>query len=154
MQLIQLGVVLWRSGLTTTKREKHNWGRGGTGGKIVVADQKIACRNKAPLHSHSKQSGKLARSCFSWRFFASHSNNSQINGYSFKNRSWIPCFGMIFFVIEWLEEVNMATWTWPWEQIQYTSSYGLFKTVINEEKRDMRMKCRLWTHVIMLMIRI
>ena len=24
-----------------------------------------------------------------------------------------------------------------------TSSYGLFKTVINEEKRDMRMKCKL-----------
>ena len=35
-----------------------------TGGKFVVADQKIADRNKAPLHLHSKQSRKLARSCF------------------------------------------------------------------------------------------
>jgi hypothetical protein len=51
-----------------------------------------------------------------------------------------------FFVIEGLEEVNMATLTWPWEQIQYTSSYGLFKTVINEEKRDMRMKCKTSTN--------
>ena len=39
-----------------------------------------------------------------------------------------------------MEEVNMATWTW--EKIPHTSSYGLFKTVINEEKRDMRMKCK------------
>jgi hypothetical protein len=36
-----------------------------TGGKFVVADQKIAGRNKAPLHLHSKQSRKLGRSCFS-----------------------------------------------------------------------------------------
>ena len=35
----------------------------------------------------------------------------------------------------------MATLTW--EKIPNTSSYGLFKTVINEEKRDMRMKCKL-----------
>jgi hypothetical protein len=45
----------------------------GTGRKFVVADQNIAGRNKAPLHLHSKQSRKLARSCFSWRFFAFHS---------------------------------------------------------------------------------
>jgi hypothetical protein len=38
---------------------------GKTGGRFVVADQKIAGRNKAPLHLHSKQSRKLARSCFS-----------------------------------------------------------------------------------------
>jgi hypothetical protein len=36
-----------------------------TGGKFVVTDQKIAGRNKAPLNLHSKQSRKLARSCFS-----------------------------------------------------------------------------------------
>jgi hypothetical protein len=29
---------------------------GTTGGKVVVADQKIAGRNNAPLHLHSKQS--------------------------------------------------------------------------------------------------
>jgi hypothetical protein len=44
-----------------------------TGGKFVVADQKIAGRNKAPLHLHSKQSRKLARSRFSGPFFAFHS---------------------------------------------------------------------------------
>jgi glutathione peroxidase-family protein len=44
-----------------------------TGGKFVVADQKIAGRNKAPLYLHLKQSRKLPRSCFSWRFFAFHS---------------------------------------------------------------------------------
>jgi hypothetical protein len=36
-----------------------------TGGKFVVADQKIAGRNKAPLHLNSKQSRKLARRSFS-----------------------------------------------------------------------------------------
>jgi hypothetical protein len=102
-----------------------------TGGKFVVADQKIAGRNKAPLHLHSKQSRKLARGCFSWRIFAFHSTIYIMNA----------LFGVIFFVIVWLEEVNMATWTW--KKIPYTSNYGLLKTVINEEQRDMRMKCKL-----------
>jgi hypothetical protein len=97
---------------------------------------------QSSLHLHSKQNRKLARSCFSWPFFAFHSTIYKINGYSFKSRSWILCFGMICFVIEWLEEVNMATWTWV--QIPYTSIYGLFKTVINEERRDMRMKLTLY----------
>jgi hypothetical protein len=58
---------------------------------------------------HSEQSRMLARSCFSWRFFA-----LQINGYSFKNRSWIySLFSDDFFcnrVIERSEygDVNMG----------------------------------------------
>ena len=34
-------------------------------------------------------------------------------------------------------DVNME------ENTVYTSNYGLLKTVINEEQRDMRMKCKL-----------
>jgi hypothetical protein len=111
-----------------------------TGGKFVVADQNIAGRNKAPLHLHSKQSRKLARSCFSWRFFAFHSTIYKLTVMLLKIDHEIFVLGW-FFLIEWLEEVNMATWTW--EQIPYTSSYDLLKTVINEEKREMRTKCKL-----------
>jgi hypothetical protein len=58
--------------MQTKKLSFVNW-RYLTGGKFVVADQKIPGRNKALLHLHSKHSKKLARSCFSRRFFAFHS---------------------------------------------------------------------------------
>jgi hypothetical protein len=118
-----------------------------TGGQILWEICRRWPKNRgqkqSSIHLHSKQSRKLARSCFSWIFFAFHSTIYKLTVILLKIDHGFRCFGMIFFVIEWLEEVNMATWTW--EQIPYTSSYayGLFKTVINEEKRDMRMKCKL-----------
>jgi hypothetical protein len=59
-----------------------------------------------------KTKQKVSKKLFLLTIFCFPFNALQINGYFFKNRSWIPCFRMIFFVIEWLEEVNMATWTW------------------------------------------
>jgi hypothetical protein len=134
--------ILWK----IWKKYGKIWHRGNFSPKVVIYE--TGCGNfpwknlvtLAPLHLHSKQSRKLARSCL-LTIFCFPFNDLQIKSYSFKSRSWILCFGMIFFIIEWLEEVNMATWTW--KQMPYTSICVLLKTVINEEQRDMRMKCKL-----------
>jgi hypothetical protein len=109
-------------------------------GNLSSLTKKSRAETKLHCIYIQKQSIKLARSCFSWGF-AFHSTIYELTVFLLKIDRGFFVLGWFFFVIEWLEEVNMATWTW--EQMPYTFSYGLLKTVINEETRDMRMKCKL-----------
>jgi hypothetical protein len=67
--------ILWKR----WKKYGKIWHRGNFSLKVIIYE--TGCDNfplknlvtLAPLHLHSKQSRKLARSCFSWRFFAFHS---------------------------------------------------------------------------------
>jgi hypothetical protein len=72
-----------------------------TGGKFVVADQKNRGQKQILLHLHSKQSRKLARSCFSWRFFAFHSTIYKLTvillkiAHEFLVFGWFFCYRVI-----------------------------------------------------------